>query len=179
MVWRTFACDDCDSIWEVEQAMDDPHPECPTCSKVLDWRPQSFNIGGSVEAKAVKHAHRIMEEDYGLTNFKDNVQIGETGAVMPTTNTSEQEQVTREVAEYVAQTQTNKVTNDFWGANSGAPSQVNSVTGQTMIGMAKTGPQGPDPMKLLHDGVKSGSIPTPKQMTRIEAAADMKGKRTR
>ena len=174
MVYRTFACDDCNSVWEVEQAMDDPHPDCPTCSKVLEWRPQSFNIGGSTVSKGVDYAQKIMEEDYGLTNFKDNVKPGEVGAVMPTTTTVEQEKITREVVQYVEQTKTNKVQNDFWGASHGSPSHIGSVTGQTMLGMAKTGPQGPDPMKLLHDGVKSGRIPRPK--TNIVAAADMEGK---
>ena len=178
MVWRTFECMDCDTMFEVEQGMDDDVPDCPNCSKVLEWRPQKFNIGGSIEGKAVNHAQKIMEEDYGLSNFKDNVRPGETGVIMPSTNTAEQEQVTRETKQYVEQVAANPdKMQQFWGQNQGAPTQMGGVTGQGMIAAAKIGPQGHDPMKLLHDGVRQGKIPTTRQMTRIEAAADMKGKR--
>jgi hypothetical protein len=175
MVYRTYGCDDCGNEWEVSCAADDPAPDCPTCTKILDWRPKSFAIGGSNASKAVDYTQNIMEQDYGLTNFRDSAVEGESAAIMPKYTTSENEQLTREVMQYTEQTKETQVKNDFWGQNHGQASHMNTVTAQGMIAAAKVGPQGVDPMAMLHQGVKTGKVPSPQQMTRIEAAADMHG----
>ena len=175
MVYRTYGCDDCGNEWEVECASEAGDPDCPTCAKVLDWRPGSFSVGGSAAAKAVDFTQDIMEKDYGLTNFRDNALPGESAAIMPKYTTSENETLTREVMQYAEQTRETQVKHDFWGSNHGTPSHINTMTGQSMIAAAKVGPQGVDPMAMLHQGVKAGKVPTPQQMTRIEAAADMQG----
>jgi hypothetical protein len=169
MIYRTYACDDCDTVWEYHHdSGDEPAPDCPTCSKVLQWQPKSFAIGGSNEGKAVKMAQTIMEEDFGLTNFKDNNKEGDVGVVMPSYTTSENEQLQREVKQFVEQKAPEQV-NAFWGSNAGQPTTLGSVTGQSLIQNAKVGPAAVDPMALLHKGVKSGALPTLNQMTKIVA----------
>ena len=83
MIIRTFACNDCDALFEVTGGMNDPDPECPACNMVMDWRPTSFNIGGSTEGKAVKVAQEILETEYGLTNYKDNNRGRRRGLYRP------------------------------------------------------------------------------------------------
>ena len=80
MIRRTYQCGDCEKIFVFECNADDGDPPCPNpdCDKVLDWRPQSFAIGGSNEGKAVAIAQDIMEMDYGLSDFKDNNKPGES-----------------------------------------------------------------------------------------------------
>ena len=178
MIRRTYECEDCKTVYEVDCSPDDPDFPCPECSIVMQWRPQRLNIGGSNESKAVNYAQKVMEEDYGLTNYKDNAVAGESGAIMPSQTTVEREKMEREAREMVAQTTSDNV-KSFWGGNQGATPQVNSVTGQSLIANAKVGPAGVDPMAMLHQGVKSGKVPTPQQMTRVIASADMQGRRTR
>src|SRR5262249_25607935 len=103
-----------------------------------------------------------------------NNKEGDVGAIMPTYTTDENEKLTRQVKEYAEQTVSSEASKQFWGQNQGTPTVMGSVTGQTMINMAKVGPKGVDPMGMLHRGVKEGKIPTPKQMQSIVAKADMK-----
>ena len=176
MIYRTYCCQDCDTVWEVHHdSGDEPIPDCPMCAKILQWTPRSFNIGGSNEGKAAKMAQNILETDFGLTNYKDNNKPGDVGVVMPSYTTAENENLTQQVKEFVEQKNANpESVNAFWGQNAGNASTLGSVTAQSMIQNAKVGPQGVDPMAMLHKGVKSGAIPSPRQMTRIVAKADMK-----
>lgn len=175
MIYRTYGCDDCGSLFEVcHDSSDEPYPDCPNCSKVLEWRPKSFAIGGSLESKAVNIAQDIMEKDYGLTNFKDNTRAGDISAMMPVAEqTAERDKVTREIMEYTAQTQPTTNNSQFWGNNAGAPAAMNSMTGASMLAMAKVGPQGADPMAMLHSGVKKGRLPDPLRDAPIVAGVKM------
>jgi hypothetical protein len=174
MIYRTYGCDDCGCTFEVaHESSDEKYPDCPTCSKVLEWRPQSFNITG-VKAKAIDYAQDVLEKDYGLSDFKDNNREGDVGIVRRKETRQETDLVEREVRNMVEQVSNNpeKVA-QFWGQNAGQPTTMGSMTGQSMIGMAKVGPQGPDPMAMLHTGVKTGKIPSTRQMTKIIAKADL------
>lgn len=171
MIYRTYACDSCDTVFEVcHDSSDEPYPDCPTCSKVLEWRPKSFNMTG-VKSKAIDLAQNIMENDYGLSNFKDNNREGDIGIIRPQETASEKDKIEREVREMVAQT-TPAQTQTFWGGNAGAPTPVTSMNARSMIAMAKQGAQGPDPMALLHAGAKKGTIPTTNQMATMYATKD-------
>ncbi len=175
MIRRTYQCPDCDTVFAVECGSDDPDPTCPNpdCDKTLEWRPQSFAIGGSMEGKAVKYTQDIMEKDFGLSDFKDNAKPGELGIVRRQETKVETEIVNQTISEIKQQTAgSDQARNQFWGANAGNPTSLGSVTGQSMIAMAKQGPQGADPLKMLHAGVKAGKIPTPQQMMRIEGKHD-------
>lgn len=179
MIRRTYACIDCEQQFTVECNSDDPDPVCPNpdCNKVLDWRPQSFAIGGSNVGKAAKITQQIMEEDYGLSNFKDNAREGENAIVPHHETRAETELVNQTMSEMQRQTAGDPAkAQAFWGGNVGPPTTMQSMTGASLIGMAKVGPQGPDPMAMLHSGVKQGKIAKPQQMMRVVAKADMKVK---
>lgn len=175
MIRRTYFCEDCEREFTFECSAFDPDPPCPNpdCNKILDWRPKSFAIGGSIEGKAVAHTQAILEQDYGLSNFKDNAQQGESGIVRRQETKVESEMVEREFREQVAQLSPEK-TAQFWGGSSGAPTTITSMTGQSLIQMAKVGPQGGvDPIKALHDHArKSGISSHPAAMVKEGFRAD-------
>jgi hypothetical protein len=166
MIRRTYSCPNCDRQFTYECNSDDPDPPCPNsdCDKVLEWRPQSFAIGGSVEGKAAAYTYKALEEDYGLSNFKDNAKPGESGIVARHETKVEAEKVEREFRDMAAQTNNFKeAQKQFWGDNSGASPQMNNVTGQQMIQMAKAmnaADPRPDPISLLHSQAKRGGRKT-------------------
>jgi hypothetical protein len=175
MIRRTYQCGNCDRVFTFECSSDDGDPFCPNpdCDKVLEWRPQSFAIGGSLEGKAVRYTQDIMEKDFGLSNFKDNAQQGESGIIRRQETKVETEIVNQTMSEIKQQTAgSDEARKQFWGANAGNPTALGSITGQSMIAMAKQGPQGADPLAMLHQGVKAGKIPSPQQMMRIEGRHD-------
>ena len=99
MIIRTYSCADCEQEFEVTCESSDGDPDCPTCSQVLEWRPGGFNIIGN-KGKAVDLTQKILEEDYGLTNFKDNTREGDVhGIVAPPAGTAEREAGIRQMSE--------------------------------------------------------------------------------
>jgi hypothetical protein len=161
MIIRTYHCKDCDALFEVQHdSGDEPYPDCPKCEKVLDWRPIGFAIGGTNKGKAMDYTQKVLEQDYGLTDFKDNTREGESVIKMPVETTAQREVrelVEKEVAKNALQTPEQQASAaKFFGGSPGGPPQ--HLT-QTFLAGAKAGVQGPDPMALLHKGAKSGSIP--------------------
>ena len=176
MIRRTYQCPYCEQIFTFACESNDPDPPCPNpkCDQILEWRPQKLTIGGSIEGKAVAHTQKILENDYGLSNFRDNTREGDTSIIPHHETRAETEKVEREVREQMRAIQADPAKSaQFWGQNAGQPTTMQSMTGQSLIQMAKVGPQGHDPMTMLHDGVKRGRIPSLQQMARIEARADM------
>lgn len=173
MIYKTFECIDCETQFEVSMAMNDPDPSCPNpdCNKVLEWKPKGFAITGN-KSRAIDYAQDVMEKDYGLTNFRDNNREGDVGVIRHQETRAETELVERTAREMTAQTD-NPAVKAFWGQNNGTPTTMNSMTGQSLVSMAKVGPAAVDPIAMLHNGVKAGQIPTPRQMMKIVAKADM------
>jgi hypothetical protein len=173
MIIRTYKCDDCELEFEVDCESNDPDPDCPQCSKVLDWVPGMFAING-VKSKAIDYAQDIIEKDFGLSNLKDNTREGEPAYLEPPApQTNEREKIERAVREYVqesthpvaqvarSQTDGGAAHASFnWGTQP-AGVTVPQVSMQHVLATAKTGPQGPNPMNLLHQGIKSGELKTP------------------
>jgi hypothetical protein len=117
-----------------------------------------LTIGGSHASKAVDLTQSIMEQDYGLTNFKDNTRAGDT-AIIPHHETKvETEKVEREFREQMAAVRPEQV-NQFWGANAGSPTSLTSMTGQSLIAMAKAGPASVDPIAALQGQLKRSGVP--------------------
>ena len=176
MIYRTYECSDCECVFEVACNSSDPDPSCPNpdCGKVLEWKPKSFAITG-VKAKAIDLAQDILEKDYGLSNFKDNNKPGEVGIVRNHETAAETHIVNQTMSEMRQQLPKEQIAS-FWGQNAGPSTGMQSMTGQSLIQMAKVGAQGVDPMAMLHKGVKEGKIPTTRQMTSVLARADMTGK---
>src|SRR5262245_10376379 len=102
MIRRTYACDDCETQFEVDcESGNDGDPDCPNCSKVLQWVPARVNIG-TVKGKAIDVTQKIIEEDFGLTNLNDNNREGDVAykAAAPM-QTAERENIEQQVREYV------------------------------------------------------------------------------
>jgi len=165
---RTYACLDCEQEFTVECEANDGDPQCPNpaCNRVLEWRPQGFAIGGSIEGKAAAETQRVLEQDYGLSNFKDNAKEGESGIIRRHETKVETEMVEREVREQMAAIAADPgKTAQFWGQGAGQPTTVQSMTGQSLIAMAKVGPQAPNPMTMFHNNaVKAGISRDPRSM---------------
>jgi hypothetical protein len=177
VIIRTYQCEDCGLQFEIElESGNDPDPDCPDCSKVLDWVPGLFAIG-TVKSRAVDFTQKVIEEDFGLTNLNDGNREGDV-AFKPAAEmqTAERENIEQAVREFVRETtqpvptptgnlppqaQAAPVGQNFWGA-SPAGIAANPVPASLMLAGAKTGPQFPDyhPMKLLQEGIKSGHLQT-------------------
>jgi len=135
VIIRTYACDDCGENFEVEcESGDTGDPDCPNCTKVLQWIPARFNIG-THKGKAIDVTQKIIEEDFGLTNLNDNNREGDVAyRPTPVMQTDERDEIERQVREYAAQTtapvpipaanqpqqaQANQVHMNFWGGSEG------------------------------------------------------------
>jgi hypothetical protein len=170
-VIRTFGCDDCGLTFEVTQGMDDPHPECPRCCQVLEWRPTSFAIVGN-KSRAIDVTQKIMEQDYGYSNFNDNMREGDVAAKPAAAATGAQiDAEIRQVAQYAAQTTgapplTNtqaEMAKAFWA---GGQTPLQNVPAAEMLNNAKASTalanaEGRNPMNLLHKAGKKGQLRTP------------------
>jgi hypothetical protein len=112
----------------------------------------------------VAQTYQALEQDYGLTNFKDNARTGESGIVRRQETKAESELVEREFRAQMAQMSPEK-TAQFWGQDAGQPTSMQSVTGQSLIAMAKVGPQAPNPMTMFQNAaVKAGVSRDPRSM---------------
>jgi len=180
-VIRTYACDDCGLTFEVTQNMADDAPDCPNCSRVLEWTPQSFAIIGT-KAKAVDITQRILEQDYGLTNFNDNMRAGDVAAkseAAPSTAQRDAEiRQLSEVAQQLATPLTAEQTNmarGFWNGGATIGPAMPAVAAADMLAGAKAATaaanaEGVNPMALLHQAGKQGRLKTP---VRVVAWAKM------
>jgi hypothetical protein len=144
MIIRTYECSDCDQMFEVECAADDGDPPCPVCATVLEWRPQRVNIGGSSIGKAANVVQDIIENDYGMTNFKEAKHEGDTAAITPVETTSSREAAAQEAAE-IARAMTGpalppgmqQAVKGFWAGSAGGP----PMGMQQMLQGTRTGPE--------------------------------------
>lgn len=172
MIVRTYQCLDCGDTFEVSlDSGNAADPPCPYCEKVLEWRPGMFSIG-THKGKAVDVAQQVLEQDYGLTNFRDGSREGDVTAMPPPAETtSERETRMRSEIEsnaalaelaVAATPEVRANTAKFFGGF-GATAQIgaNQVSAQTMLAAARSGP-GADtnPMELLHKAGKAGKLPT-------------------
>lgn len=170
MITRSYECIDCNTLFEADHASgDEPFPDCPVCSKVLEWRPKPFAITG-IKSKAIDITQEILETDYQLSNIKDNNREGDVAAIMPTETTQQREarmRIESEVKELAAQVKGAPENNAqaaavsaFWGGPAGQAATPNTLMAQTLIASAKTGPQsGVDAMAGLHRMGKAGQLP--------------------
>jgi hypothetical protein len=167
MIVRTYQCADCQAMYEVECNSNDGDPDCPACSTVLQWRPQSFAIGGSIRSKAVDLTQNIMEKDFGLADMKDNVREGEAYfKPPPPKQAAEIEAETRRDIEITNQTgslppdlaaQVEHSRNTFFGAG-GALGGMGAM--MSTAAASKGQPGSVDAMGALHQGGKEGKLPT-------------------
>ena len=83
---RRYECGDCGCKFDkLHFDRAEPPPECPGCQALASKQtqvPAGFSIKGNT-SKAVDIAQDILEKDYGLTNFKDNMREGDIAAITP------------------------------------------------------------------------------------------------
>jgi DNA-directed RNA polymerase subunit RPC12/RpoP len=170
VIIRNYLCLDCGKEFEVTfDSSEEPDPDCPSCSKVLQWLPRGFNITGE-KSKAVDYTQKMVEQDFGLTNMNDGSREGDVAYKAPSVpQTSERENIERAVREYVAQTTAPvalpqppgaaPVTQSVWGAQP-VTMQTQAVPSSAMLAGARQGPGSEvNAMELLQKGIKSGQIP--------------------
>jgi hypothetical protein len=167
MIIRTYRCDDCEQEFEVHCESSDGDPDCPTCEKVLDWQPGMFAITGH-KSRAIDVTQKIIEEDFGLANLKDNTREGEAAYKEPRADTThERDKITQSVMEYVRETtghspgasvQPPPSVGFNWGTQV-ASAPAPQVSMQHVLAQTKVGPQAPEnPMQILQGGIKSGHL---------------------
>jgi hypothetical protein len=170
MIYRTYECLDCQAVYEVaHDSGDEGFPPCPNCEKVLEWRPTRFAIGGSNESKAAKIAQDVMEQDFGLTNYKDNSREGDVGYIDPTRKTAAEKdaimqresEAGREVLSRMKDVTPTiqKQADSFFGGQMVGIGQ-NKVSAQQLIAAGKSGPGAEvNPMAALHKLGQAGKLP--------------------
>lgn len=154
-VTRRYLCDDCSWEWTMFHVKhDEPFPECPNCEKADPANiPGMFSITGT-KAKAVDYMQKMAEEDYGLTNLRDNTREGDIAAIAPPP-VQEQEahaltMAMKEMAPDISEAQAQQV-RDFWKTG-GAPA---SMTQMAAPGAQAARSIGADPIDLLHKAEKA------------------------
>lgn len=166
MIIRTYFCDNCEQEFEVTCESNSPDPDCPFCAKVLDWRPGMFAIATS-KSRAVDVTQQILEEDYGLTNFNDNMREGDVATKSaPAPNSGQRDAEIRqlsEAAQSIGQPMTAEQANmakNFWGGGQAANAvPVDQMLGAARASTAAANAEGLNPLKLLHDAGKAGKMP--------------------
>lgn len=156
-VIRTYECLDCLTVFEVTlDSGNDGDPDCPNCNRVLEWRPGMFSIATN-KSKAMNVTQQIMEEDYGLTNWKDGNREGDVAAIIPSETRAQRDARERATAAVDMELAKAKpALNDaqaeaikgFWGA--GTPAAPPAINPASLLAGAKSGPQGHDAMAMLH-----------------------------
>lgn len=172
-VVRTYACDGCEREWEYwHDSGDEEAPPCPTCDGITGrWVPQRFNMKGT-HSKAMDITQNIMENQFGLTDWKDNTRPGETVVKEKTITTEEAEKRIRQDVEAHSAMKNSlnpnlqKMADSFFvgssgGSGAGAPSAP--FGNQQMASVAAAASkqaraEGVSPMELLHKGAKNGNI---------------------
>lgn len=173
MIYRTYECMDCHQLFEVTCNSDDPDPECPTCTKVLDWRPVSFNTKSNI-SRGADLAQTILNEDYGLDNFNDNTREGDT-VYKAAAETREQREIAKAFEDQAKMLKdmpnmmpeaTKQQAASFWAGGQGSvvPQQiVQSALANAkapLVGRnGKVLDQGVNPMESLHRQGKAGKLP--------------------
>jgi hypothetical protein len=169
---RTYECQVCAIVFEAwHQSGDEPEADCPVCEKIAQWRPQSVNIG-TAKGRAIDYTQTVLEQDYGITNFRDGQREGDV-AHLPEPETTEQRNIQAQMNDHVREA-LNKdpvaaamAVNDpttaaalknpnlapamkgFWGNTGG----VGMNTAAVLAG-AKSGPAAHSGLDLLHRTVK-------------------------
>lgn len=171
MIRRTYHCEVCGDHFEVTCESNDPDPPCPYCEKVLEWVPGMFAITGH-KSKAVDLTQQILEQDYGLTNFKDSQREGDITAMMPVETTADREANERMMNELKQQTEDLKRQNhpgmqkaiDGFFAPTGAataPGVMNTLLASAKVGRQQEGNKYVDPIaSTLGAAGGKGLLPT-------------------
>jgi len=151
----------------VECVGSDPAPNCPYCAVVLEWRPGLFSIT-TEKAKAIDTTQQILEQDYGLSNFRETPREGDVAGLPPPARTREQDQLIAQLEREARQEaedakavtpQLKQAVNQFFPGVTTAglpPALSNSLLAGLKVGPAA----GVNAMDLLHQYGRAGKVPT-------------------
>jgi DNA-directed RNA polymerase subunit RPC12/RpoP len=160
MIIRTYRCNECSEVFEVTCESADGDPDCPYCTKEMVWQPTRFAIG-TTKGKAVDMTQRILENDYGLTDFKDNLREGDVAAKEPVRPKDEREAIAAVEEQARQMTATPDALRGkpgaFWaGGSGGAPVNVAAAA----LADAKASKGQHVGMEMFNEAAKRGHLPT-------------------
>lgn len=150
---------------------DEPHPECPACvargqtQDPVTWVPPNPGVL-TTKSRAIDFTQKMVEQDMGLTNFKDNLKEGEA-AYMPDApmHTAEREAVTREliqagVPQHIPAELQGQVDN-MWQGGMGAQSTEATLGAPSVAKAASEAARaaGAEPLAMLEGARSSGNLP--------------------
>ena len=163
MVRSRYQCTECKYEWRVvHESSDDPVPDCPQCLEAATYMPPMPGLLTSKSA-AIDFAQKVAEEDFGLTNMRDNQREGDVAAMGPTPETRQAaDDMVRQMKQMAEQTaaqgaqvanaiQTAGAGDGFWKQN---PTQ--NVADASGGAAAVQRAEGTDPVGLLEAGKSRG-----------------------
>lgn len=168
IIRRTYRCTDCahEFSW-VHASTEEVPPECPVCVSAPPpvLAPALPGLLTSKSA-AIDFTQKMVEQDYGLTNFRDNSRPGDV-AYMPDApmHTAQRDAVTREliqagVPEPIAAADNIEKAANYWqGAMAGAASGTLGSPTAAAEASREARAMGVDPVGMLEAGRKSGNLP--------------------
>lgn len=202
---RRYHCDVCDHTFDMRHAsLEEPMPDCPKCvelgkaaagSAAVGWIPPHPAIG-TFKGKSIDLAQKIAEEDYGMTNMRDNQRPGDT-AFLPDApmQTAEAEKRLREIMEFTQHAETelpaptgplapdgtrNWLTDpaaqrdNFFQGNMGGTAEETIGQGAAAKAASEAArADGVDPVGLLERGKASGNMPLRLKVMGAVAASDL------
>lgn len=168
---RTYACSDCNNQFKAfHDSPDEPAPNCPFCAQVSNVTYIAPHVAQLTnKSKAVDYAQRMAEEDYGLTNMRDNQREGDTAIMAPDPmQTAERETLVRDLIEAGATEAAaamavpedlQKAAKNVWqGALPTATGPQQTTLAQVAPISAQQKAQGVDAVGILERGRETGSM---------------------
>jgi hypothetical protein len=135
---------------------------------VLEWRPGLFSITTN-KAKAVDLTQQILEEDYGLSNFRETPREGDVSGLPPPARTREQDDIIAQLEREARQeaeaakavpSHVTQAVNGFFPSMPATAALPPALSNSLLAGL-RVGPSaGMNPMDLLHKAGRAGKVPT-------------------
>jgi hypothetical protein len=183
MIRRTYGCNSCNKEWTLlHDSSDETCTACPFCGAGAGWRPKPLRIKTN-RSRAVDLTQKILEEEHGLTNFRDNTREGESVHMgLPPQHTADREAMIRQTVEATRELATamkGTISPEMQAAAAHLQAQASGqastpapqpsgqvvplnpqIMSQAKQATAETRAQnGGSPMELLHRGVKTQPDP--------------------
>ncbi len=159
-ILRTYRCEECGEVFEVTLESSDPDPSCPYCRDVvLQWQPGMFSIK-TRKSRAMDATQDILERDYGLTDFHDNLREGDVAAKTPVRSHEEREAIEKveaDAKELAASAGNMLPAAQQFFQGQGGPMQVNIA--QQALADARANKSASNPMSMLHQAGQRGELP--------------------
>jgi hypothetical protein len=163
-VIRTYKCNDCGDLFEIVlESGNDADPPCPYCEKELQWRPGMFSIKTN-KSRALDLTQKIVEQDFGLSDLRDNLREGDVAAkTAPRTQADIEKdaQIAKDIQE-IAQNpdKMHPLARSFFGGQQAGPFSQQNVDVKSAIANVKGSvPDDRNPMAMLSEAGKKGQLP--------------------